>query len=65
MFDLTSLVVEQCGDTDLYVGYTPNVPGAHAQGETLDELYCNLQEVIAMPAEGDQPEPVDELLKDR
>jgi predicted RNase H-like HicB family nuclease len=41
-------IVEKCHDTDLYVGYVPNMPGAHSQGETLDELYHNLQEVIEM-----------------
>lgn len=32
----------------LYVGYVPGVPGAHSQGETLDELQENLREVIEM-----------------
>ena len=30
-------VVEKCPDTGLYVGYVPGFPGAHSQGETLDE----------------------------
>jgi len=41
-------VVEKCPDTRLYVGYVPGFPGAHSQGETLDELNGNLREVIAM-----------------
>ena len=41
-------VVERCPDTGLYVGYIPGFPGAHSQGETLDELNRNLQEVIEM-----------------
>ena len=41
-------VVERCPDTRLYVGYIPGFPGAHSQGETLDELKRNLQEVIEM-----------------
>jgi predicted RNase H-like HicB family nuclease len=41
-------VIERCPDTGLYVGYVPGLPGAHSQGETLDELTGNLQEVIAM-----------------
>jgi predicted RNase H-like HicB family nuclease len=41
-------VVEKCPDTDLYVGYVPGFPGAHSQGETLDELHGNMQEVIGM-----------------
>jgi predicted RNase H-like HicB family nuclease len=41
-------VVERDLETDLYVGYVPGLPGAHSQGETLDELYQNLREVIEM-----------------
>ncbi len=41
-------VVERCPDTRLYVGYIPGFPAAHSQGETLDELKRNLQEVIEM-----------------
>lgn len=36
-------VIEGCPDTGLYVGYVPGFPGAHSQGETLDELNRNLQ----------------------
>lgn len=48
-------VVEKCPDTGLYVGYVPNFPGAHTQGETLDELYHNLHEVIEMLLEDGEP----------
>jgi predicted RNase H-like HicB family nuclease len=41
-------IIERCPDTDLYVGYLPGLPGAHSQGETIDELYKNLREVVAM-----------------
>lgn len=41
-------VVERCPDTGLYVGYVLGFPGAHSQGETLEELNGNLKEVIAM-----------------
>ena len=41
-------VVERCPDTRLYVGYVPGFPGAHSQGETLEELNDNLREVVAM-----------------
>ena len=41
-------VVERCPHTGLYVGYVPGFPGAHSQGETLEELNDNLKEVIAM-----------------
>ncbi|MEG4345944.1 type II toxin-antitoxin system HicB family antitoxin [Microcoleus sp. A003_D6] len=43
-----SAVVEKDYDTGLYVGYVPGFPGAHSQGETLDELQANLHEVIEM-----------------
>jgi predicted RNase H-like HicB family nuclease len=41
-------VIERCPDTKLYVGYVPGFPGAHSQGESLDELNVNLREVIEM-----------------
>ncbi len=48
-------VVERCPDTRLYVWYVPGFPGAHSQGETLDELNVNLREVIAMLLEDGEP----------
>jgi predicted RNA binding protein YcfA (HicA-like mRNA interferase family)/predicted RNase H-like HicB family nuclease len=47
-------IVEQDFETNLYVGYVPGFPGAHSQGETLDELCDNLREVIEMLLE-DEP----------
>ncbi|BAU05613.1 type II toxin-antitoxin system HicB family antitoxin [Fischerella thermalis CCMEE 5198] len=41
-------IIERDPDTNLYVGYVPGFPGAHSQGETLDELQENLREVIEM-----------------
>jgi predicted RNase H-like HicB family nuclease len=41
-------IIERDPDTNLYVGYVPGFPGAHSQGETLDELQANLREVIEM-----------------
>ena len=41
-------VIERCPDTGLLVGYVPGFPGAHSQGETLDELLENLVEVVGM-----------------
>lgn len=49
-------VVVKCPDTGLYVGYVPNFPGAHSQGETLDELYQNLHQVLAMLLEDGEPQ---------
>jgi predicted RNase H-like HicB family nuclease len=48
-------VVERCSDTGLFVGYVPGFPGAHSQGETLDELHRNLAEVIEMLLEDGEP----------
>jgi len=49
-------VVERCHHTGLYVGYVPGFPGAHSQGETLDELNGNLREAIAMLLEDSEPQ---------
>ena len=48
-------IIEHCPDTGLYVGYVPGFSGAHTQGETLDELNQNLQEVIEMLLENGIP----------
>ncbi len=47
-------IIERDPDTKLYVGYVPGFPGAHSQGETLDELQENLREVIEMLLENDE-----------
>lgn len=49
-------VVERCPDTGLYVGYIPGFPGAHSQGDTLDELNENLREVVGMLLEDGEPQ---------
>lgn len=48
-------VIERDPETGLYVGYIPGWPGAHSQGETLDELQANLQEVIGLLLEDGEP----------
>lgn len=50
-----NVVVERDPDTSIYVGYVPGWPGAHTQGDTLDELQSNLQEVLAMLLEDGDP----------
>jgi predicted RNase H-like HicB family nuclease len=50
-----SYVVEKCADTGMYVGYVPGFPGAHSQGETLNELRTNMQEVVEMLLEDGEP----------
>ncbi|PZD73373.1 hypothetical protein C1752_02174 [Acaryochloris thomasi RCC1774] len=46
--NIFTAVVEKDLDANLYVGYVSGFPGAHSQGETLDELQSNLSEVIEM-----------------
>ncbi len=48
-------VVEKCADTGLYVGYVPGFAGAHSQGESLDSLRGNLEEVLGMLLEEGEP----------
>jgi predicted RNase H-like HicB family nuclease len=48
-------VIERCPQTGLFVGYVPGFPGAHAQGETLDELRRGMLEVIEMLLEDGEP----------
>jgi predicted RNase H-like HicB family nuclease len=54
MFNCTA-IVEKCRDTGLYVGYVPGLAGVHSQGETLDELRLNMQEVLEMVLEDGTP----------
>ncbi|MBI4764463.1 MAG: type II toxin-antitoxin system HicB family antitoxin [Deltaproteobacteria bacterium] len=48
-------VIERCPDTGYYVGYVPGFPGAHSQGENLEELNRNLKEVIELLLEEGEP----------
>jgi predicted RNase H-like HicB family nuclease len=48
-------VIERDPETGTFVGFIPGWPGAHSQGETLDELQRNLQEVVAMLLEDGEP----------
>lgn len=48
-------VIERCPETGFLVGYVPGFPGAHSQGESLDELSENLAEVLGMLLEDGEP----------
>ena len=48
-------IVEHCKESGLFVGFIPGFQGAHTQGETLDELHQNLQEVLEMLLEDGEP----------
>ena len=50
------VVIERDSDTGLFVGYVPGWPGAHTQGQNVEEVQRNLQEVLAMLLEDGQPE---------
>ena len=53
-------MIEKCPETGLYVGYVPGFAGAHTQGETLDEVNRNLQEVVEFLLEdGETRRPTD------
>ncbi|MFN8507851.1 MAG: type II toxin-antitoxin system HicB family antitoxin [Dehalococcoidia bacterium] len=49
-------VIERDRESGIYVGWVPGFPGAHSQGETVDELRANLKEVIEMLLEEGPPE---------
>ena len=48
-------VIERDVESGVLVGHVPGFPGAHSQGETLDELNANLREVISMLLEDGEP----------
>ncbi len=48
-------VIEKDAQTSIYVGYVPGWPGAHSQGDTVEELRNNLAEVISMLLEDGEP----------
>ena len=49
-------VIERDPETGLFVGYIPGFPGAHSQGETLEELNGNLREVLELLLEDGEPQ---------
>ena len=55
-------IIERCPETRFYVGHVPGFPGAHSQGESLDELQANLQEVISMLLEDGDPKMESEFI---
>ncbi len=44
-------IIEQDATTGYYVAYIPDLPGAHTQAETLEELKDNLKEVVELVLE--------------
>lgn len=60
--DSRAAIVERCPDTGLFVGYIPGFPGAHSQGETLEEPNANLREVVTMILDDGPPEMAGEFV---
>ena len=40
--------IERDAETGMYIGIIPNLPGAHSQAKSLDDLNKNLHEVIQL-----------------
>jgi len=53
--------IEKDKETGLYIGIVPNLPGAHTQAATLDELQINLKEVIELCLEELDPDEINNL----
>jgi len=55
-------VIERDLETGLLVGSVPGIPGAHTQGETVEEVRANLAEVIELLRSQDALEPESEFI---
>ncbi len=49
-------VIQKCSETGLYIAHVPGLVGAHTQGESLEELYDNLKEVLELIHEDGSPQ---------
>jgi predicted RNase H-like HicB family nuclease len=59
---ILNAVIERDLQTGLLVGSVPGVPGAHTQGETVEEVRQNLAEVIALLREEGALQPESEFI---
>lgn len=48
MSHVVTSYIEYDPESKMYIGIVPAVPGAHTQGETLDEVQKNLKEVVEL-----------------
>ena len=46
----------------MFIAYVPGLVGAHTQGETLEELYDNLREVLELIHEDGSPQIEEEFV---
>ncbi len=53
--------IEKDKETGLYTGIVTNLPGAHTQAASLDELRNNLEEVITLCLECMNEEEINDL----
>ncbi|MGE5341993.1 MAG: type II toxin-antitoxin system HicB family antitoxin [Candidatus Omnitrophota bacterium] len=60
MYNLTAYI-EKDTETGLYIGMIPGIPGAHTQGESLDELHANLKEVVELCLEEMSEEEIEQI----
>ena len=59
---ILNAVIERDLQTGLLVGSVPGVPGAHTQGETVEEVRQNLVEVIALLRDEGALQPESEFI---
>ena len=55
-------IIERDLVTGLLVGSVPGIPGAHTQGETIEEVRANLAEVIELLQSEDALTPESEFI---
>ncbi|MCK6433155.1 MAG: type II toxin-antitoxin system HicB family antitoxin [Aquabacterium sp.] len=55
-------VIERDLATGLLVGSVPGIPGAHTQGETIEEVRANLAEVIELLRDEGALQPESEFI---
>ena len=58
-------VIERDVATGLLVGSVPGIPGAHTQGETIEEVRTNLSEVIELLQAENALEPESKFIATR
>lgn len=55
-------VIERDLETGLLIGSVPGIPGAHSQGETMEEVRANLAEVLELLREQGALNPESEFV---
>ena len=53
--------IEKDVESGMYIGIVPNLPGAHTQAKSLDELQKKLQEVISLCIESMTKKEINDL----